>query len=176
MLCGWLSKSIPREVLNLFIFSSNNRDVTLAEILCEATDEVALETKSENLGKKLCSETASSSIFWKEKMSLVVWCAQAEDCLSLNHCEGSLCYGWSEAALIMTGTKRIISVLVLSVPRTADTLRCCCHSQNQISCSWDWQNCHWHPPLCCCYSQNQSCSSWDWQNCHWDPSLCHCHA
>ena len=88
MLFGWLSKSIPRQVLNLFIFSSNNRDVTLAEILCEA-----LETKSENLGKKLCPETASSSIFWKEKMSLVVWCAQAEDCLSLNHCEGSLCYG-----------------------------------------------------------------------------------
>ena len=67
MLFGWLSKSIPRQVLNLFIFSSNNRDVTLAEILCEATDEVALETKSENLGKKLCPETASSSIFWKEK-------------------------------------------------------------------------------------------------------------
>ena len=72
MLCGWLSKSIPRQVLNLFIFSSNNRDVTLAEILCEATDEVALETKSENLGKNFAPKLPAQAFFGKKKCHL--WC------------------------------------------------------------------------------------------------------
>lgn len=42
-------------------------------------DEVTLETKSENLGLKLCSETACSSIFSKGKMSLAVRPDQEED-------------------------------------------------------------------------------------------------